>query len=397
MIVGIDASNLRGGGGLTHLVGILRAASLPMHGVAQVAVWGPRATLNLLPPKPWLSLLHDPLLEGPLAARTYWQRRILPKSAATSCDILFAPGGSVSRTIHPSVVMCRNMLPFELREARRFGLSWTLARHVALRFVQAQSFAHADGVIFLTRYAKGCVRSAVPSLGATDTAVIPHGIDEASLSVPRSQFCISDYSDARPFRLLYVSRISPYKHQVRVMRAVSELRSRGTPVVIEFVGGHDTDRALRAFENARRDLDGKEQFVTSRGELSHSDTLSRYRDADAFVYASSCENMPNILLEAMASGLPIACADRGPMPEILGPTGFYFDPLSVRSIVASLDEMVVSPVRRAQVARSAFERSHQYSWTKCADETFRYLADVRRRVLAGAARGGPRLPAVTDY
>ena len=35
--------------------------------------------------------------------------------------------------------------------------------------------------------------------------------------------------------------------------------------------------------------------------------------------------MPNTLVEAMASGLPIACSDRGPMPEVLGDGGVLFD------------------------------------------------------------------------
>ena len=39
--------------------------------------------------------------------------------------------------------------------------------------------------------------------------------------------------------------------------------------------------------------------------------------SNIFIFASSCENMPITLIEGMASGLPIACSDRGPMPEVL--------------------------------------------------------------------------------
>jgi len=44
----------------------------------------------------------------------------------------------------------------------------------------------------------------------------------------------------------------------------------------------------------------------------------------------------NILVEAMASGLPIACSNRGPMPEVLGDAGVYFDPEDPHDIARAL-------------------------------------------------------------
>ena len=44
------------------------------------------------------------------------------------------------------------------------------------------------------------------------------------------------------------------------------------------------------------------------------------------IFASSCESSSCVLIENMASGLPIACSNRGPMPEVLKDGGVYFDP-----------------------------------------------------------------------
>ena len=41
-----------------------------------------------------------------------------------------------------------------------------------------------------------------------------------------------------------------------------------------------------------------------------------YNKVDLFAYPTSCENLPNILLEAMAAGLPIACSDRGLQSQV---------------------------------------------------------------------------------
>jgi hypothetical protein len=52
MIVGIDASNIRSGGGVTHLKELLAAAEPNRQGVQHVIVWGGRATLGQLPERP---------------------------------------------------------------------------------------------------------------------------------------------------------------------------------------------------------------------------------------------------------------------------------------------------------------------------------------------------------
>ena len=53
--VGIDASNLRQGGGVTHLMELLAAANPLEQGIDEVVVWGGAQTLDRLPPKPWLT------------------------------------------------------------------------------------------------------------------------------------------------------------------------------------------------------------------------------------------------------------------------------------------------------------------------------------------------------
>jgi glycosyltransferase involved in cell wall biosynthesis len=50
--------------------------------------------------------------------------------------------------------------------------------------------------------------------------------------------------------------------------------------------------------------------------------------------------MPNILLEAMAAGLPIACSNRGPMPEVLGTAGLYFNPENPAEIACAIRTVI---------------------------------------------------------
>ena len=53
MVVAIDASNIRGGGGLSHLVGILKNYN-PKWGFHKVVIYSNEKTLDKLPNKSWL-------------------------------------------------------------------------------------------------------------------------------------------------------------------------------------------------------------------------------------------------------------------------------------------------------------------------------------------------------
>ena len=155
MQLGIEASNLRLGGGITHLSEILRAADPQAHGFSRVIVWSGRATLEALPSKEWLDLEYKTFLDAGLARRTWWQTVQLAREARRAgCDLLFVPGGSYSGSFRPFVTMSRNMLPFERRERARYGVSSMRVKLKVLERVQSASMRRADGVIFLNEYAR---------------------------------------------------------------------------------------------------------------------------------------------------------------------------------------------------------------------------------------------------
>jgi glycosyltransferase involved in cell wall biosynthesis len=64
------------------------------------------------------------------------------------------------------------------------------------------------------------------------------------------------------------------------------------------------------------------------------------------------------------------------MPEVLGDAGEYFNPENPKEIAGALRKMIESPELRQNIAERSFERVQQYSWERCADETFRFLSDV---------------------
>ena len=87
-------------------------------------------------------------------------------------------------------------------------------------------------------------------------------------------------------------------------------------------------------------------------------------------------NQPPRFPGRFTAWLPIACSNRGPMPEVLGEAGIYFDPLNANDIKNALYKLIESPQLRMRLANLSYERSSEYTWHRCADETFKFLEFV---------------------
>ena len=375
MKIAIDASNLRDGGGVTHLKEILGAANPERDRFAQIHVWGANATLERIDERPWL-IKHAPaVLEGPLGPRLFWQRFGLQKAfMGADCNVLFSPGGLAAGKIHPSVTMCRNMLPFSAAERARYGWSKTRFRLFMLRFGQARSFARADGVIFLTQWAKLRLQTDLRTR-FRNSSIIPHGISKRFCRVPPPQEPLTAFGITRPFRWLYVSIVAPYKHQLNVAEAAVQLRKKGLPVSVDFVGPGDR-RSRQNLDSSLRKFDPNGEFLRYHGPVAYEELPRFYHDSHGFVFASSCENMPNILLEAMSAALPVVSSDFGPMPEMLGNAGLFFDPRYAESIAAVMERYLHDADLRQKCVARAVERARSFSWERCATETFRFIGKV---------------------
>ena len=378
MRLGIDASNIRVGGGITHLSEVLKCVQPNDYGFKKVIVWGGAKPLSTLCNRSWLEKICVPVLNRRLPCRIWWQQIVLSKLLDQNhCDLLFSPGGTLPQHISvPAVTMSQNMVPFEQKEAARYKAVSMRARFKLLNIVQGMSFQKADGIIFLTEYAKKTVYAQLKTK-PLQTAIVPHGISKDFFLPPRIQKPLDSYSPDSPFHLLYVSTVDVYKHQWHVAEAVAALREKGFPVVIDFVGS-SYPQAMSIFKNIVQNVCPDGSFINYKGFMPYNKLPEVYHKADAFVFASSCENMPNILLEAMAAGLPIACSNRGPMPEVLENAGVYFDPESPHEIAKALRTMVESPVLRKHCALTSYNRAKKYSWECCARETFSFLSEVAR-------------------
>jgi glycosyltransferase involved in cell wall biosynthesis len=376
MILGINASRARSGGAKAHLVGILTEGDPTRNGFREVHVWSYPELLDTSPSKPWL-VKHSPgALEGSIFRQLWWERFSLSKELQRAgCSILLnVDAGTVCR-YRPAVTMSRDMLSYEPGEIERFGFSKARLRLVLRRYMQNRSLRASEGAIFLTRYAAKVIQQSCGQLQRM--ALIPHGIGTAFTNNRIKHAWPVDAS--QPIHCLYVSNVAPYKHQWHVVRAIEILRKKGFDLQLILTGGGNAgaaSKAQRTLDSEIRASDPAGLFTRQLGFVPQHELPQILANAHLFVFASSCENMPNTLMEAMAVGLPIACSNRGPMPEVLDNGGVYFDPENPHSIAEAIEQIITRADIRTQIAVRAKVLSGQYSWAHCANETFAFLAET---------------------
>lgn len=370
--IGIDAANIRIGGGVTHLLELLSAIEPEQMQVKEVVIWGNAQTLQSLPNANWIKKINPPSLEKSLLSRVLWQIFSLSSAVkAAQCDVLFIPGGSYVGSFHPVVSMSQNLFPFEWEMITKSGFSVRTLKFILLRWAQSFTFKRSDGVIFLTEYAKRAVLKVTGPLRAK-SVVIAHGLNPRFDYQPKPQLPIEQYSQDHPYRLLYVSTIDVYKNQLELVEAVQLLRQKGYPLALTLIGPNEAP-ALAALQKAQQQVDPNSVWLEYLGALPYKSLNLEYQKADLGVFASRCETFGMTVLEKMSVGLPIACSSESSMREILEEGGLYFDPANSRSIAKAIEQYINSPDLRDQKQKLAYFLSINYSWQSCAQETIKFL------------------------
>jgi glycosyltransferase involved in cell wall biosynthesis len=372
MTIGIDASNIGYGGGILHLFEILKNVDSIQPNKSKIIIWGDNS-LDQLPNFEWLEKRKpNLLLKGGFFNKSFWKLLFAEKDIFGKCDILFAPGGTFYSKKIPYVSMSQNMLAFEKIEAKRYGFTIMYIRFLLLNLIQKKSFKNAKGVIFISQYAQKYISKKV---SIKNSKLIPHGISDAFFQEPKTQVSIKNYSADNPFKILYVSAIRPYKHQIKLIKAINLLRKK-YPIKLTLIGQEEDPKEVKRFHLALNKIENHKEFIDFKGPISHTKIIEYYKSSNIFAMSSTCENMPNILIEAMASGLPIASSNYGPMPEFLKEGGEYYNPLDEYSIENTIEKLILNPNLRYNNALKAFEYAKQYSWEKCASQTFEYIKEL---------------------
>lgn len=167
--------------------------------------------------------------------------------------------------------------------------------------------------------------------------------------------------------LLTVSRLAPEKN----VRFLAEILQRVPAATLGIVGDGPQRQELE-----RRFAGHKATFV---GYLRGDELAAAYASADAFIYASETETMGNVILEAMASGLPVIAVNAGGIPSLIqhGCDGFLFAGRNSDEAAEYLRGILDSPEKHARVAQAALTSVRTRSWRDSGNAVRAHYGQIR--------------------
>ncbi len=370
----INAYSARQGGGQTYLINLLQY--LPVESDIEIFLLAP-PSLELPDNIKGVQRLNTNFpVENPFL-RALWERFRLPTLLRrVKADVFFCPGGTVGAKAPrecKTVTMFRNMLPFDLKQRKKYPLGYDRLRNWILNRVMLRSMQQADLVIFLSNFAHDAIEK-IARGSLKKSVVIPHGINPHFRVQPGEILPCPSWLPSEGY-LLYVSTLDVYKAQIELLQAYAILKEkRPTKEKLVFVGA-ENDRYGKKVRKEIEKLGLKNEVIVA-GSIPYDQLPAVYHHALINIYASETENCPNILLEALAAGRPVVSSNRGPMPEFGGDATIYFDPSEPLDLAEKLISIIDDSVRKEQLSLLAYERSQIYEWQKSAQLTWNAIGQI---------------------
>lgn len=180
---------------------------------------------------------------------------------------------------------------------------------------------------------------------ASKVHLVYHGVDTRRFIIP------SD--DSRSHNLiLSIGRLDPVKGFVDLIHACAELEKKGIDFRCEIVGEGPEREHLSALINQNH-LTAR---VVLQGAVPQEKILDYYHRAAVFVLPClTMQGIPNVLVEAMASGLPVVSTSFSGVIELVenGVEGFLVQPGSPRELAERLKQLLQDPELRQKIGNAA--------------------------------------------
>ena len=204
--------------------------------------------------------------------------------------------------------------------------------------------------------------------------MVPNGVD-------LQRFCPTAASRQNgALRVLFAGRLVRQKGADYLIRAVEQLiRNAQADIELVIVGDGPEEPALRQLTQQL----SLTQRVHFAGWVGRDDMPGHYRSADLFVLPSFEEGMPNVVLEALACGLPVIATNIYGNRELVthGHNGLLIPPGDSEALAQALLTLTREPEARRSMGLLARQRAEAYGW----EHTARAYLELSSRALGATA------------
>lgn len=271
----------------------------------------------------------------------------------TECSVLHyvADTGPVVKTRKPSVVTVHGIASHSVQSIRSPLMERVWRTRVG------RAIKSCDRVITVSNSSARDIEE-VFSYPREKITVIPHGLNipdvndlDASDSVKEIVMKSQDY-------ILYVGNLEPRKNLVNLIRAMEDRRLSDYRLVIAGRPAWDYEPIIRAIDSS--------SSVDYLGFVTDADRDYLMKKCKLFAFPSLYEGFGFPVLEAMATGTPVICSDRGSLAEVGGPA-LRFTGLESDAIATDLYTALASGSELERVGVEGPRWAEKFSWKASAD------------------------------
>lgn len=197
-----------------------------------------------------------------------------------------------------------------------------------------------------------------PVIGSSSHSIVHNGVNlEPFLKINRD----SDHKNRR-LRIGLAGDLIPIKRQDQLIRAARELKEQGIEADIYLPGIEPVPgaRYLALVKELVEELELAEQ-VHWLGYVE--DMTSFYSNIDILVSACTVEAFGRVVVEAMASGVPVVAARAGGPIELLedGKEGLFFEPDNHEDMARAIKELIADPSRMDEMGGRGRETAKNFT------------------------------------
>jgi glycosyltransferase involved in cell wall biosynthesis len=253
-----------------------------------------------------------------------------------------------------------NSIPFVA--SRLLGISLRFLKRAAI--VIADSQATADDLVTYLKIPQRQIR--VVHLGIDPTFVPASSPHERQMA--RARWGMNGHQI-----LLHVGNNWFYKNLEGMIKALAVLRTESWesgPVLVKVGKGLTTEQRKLARELGVLDR------IRELGVLDNEELQAVYRAADVLVFPSLWEGFGWPPLEAMASGTPVVCSDRGSLGEVVGDAALIVNPDEPEAIAEGIARVLDEEQLRQSLVLKGLQRAKLFTWERAAEQTFQVYREV---------------------
>jgi glycosyltransferase involved in cell wall biosynthesis len=242
----------------------------------------------------------------------------------------------------------------------------------------AAAYACSETVVEVLR-AKGFTKPA---------PIVPFGVDTAAFRLPPAT---RERSDG-PLTIGFVGRMLPGKGLDLLAQALEKLKGERWQLLVVGEGPEreEFEQALRAAA-----LWHRAEFT---GAIDFAHVPESFHRMDVMVIPTNTtkrirEQFGRVIVEAMASGVPVIGSTCGAIPEVIDTAGLIFPEGDADALAGALRRMLTDEALRAQLSAAGRTRVEQYSWDRVAEKTYDLFQQVMSTRTEMICRPGVELTA----